>query len=402
MPWTQASATDMRTLFLAQHQLQLFSFAELCRRFGISRKTGYKWLARFESGGTEGLHDRSHRTQRCPHETPRFVVRALLKLRRRHPRWGAKKLLQILQTRYPDWPLPARSTAHDLLCRHGLVTRKRRRPHYAHPGRTSVSAEQPNALWTADFKGQFKLRNGHYCFPLTIADSYSRFFLRCQALPSTNEFTARHIFERVFREYGLPEGIRTDNGVPFATYSLGRLSRLSVWWIRLGIQPVLIQPGKPQQNGAHERMHRTLKDETTRPPERTLRSQQRRFNRFTTTYNYERPHESLDLQTPASLYVPSPRPFPSHLPPIEYPAHFEVRKVSASGGIRWKNACINVSTVLVRHDIGLEEIDDGLCAVYFAHLQLGLLDERTGKITDMDGHQNRKPHQNRQTTNAQL
>jgi transposase InsO family protein len=388
----------MRTRFIADHQVQRFSsFAELCRRYSISRKTGYKWLNRFEADGPQGLHDRSHCVLSCPHATPRRVLRALIKLRKRYPSWGAKKLLARLETLHPDWELPARSTAHDLLRQHGLVKRRRRRPQHAHPGRPVTAADQPNAIWTADFKGQFRTLDGVYCFPLTIIDHFSRFVLACVALLSTNQFMAQRVFEKIFREFGLPWRIRTDNGVPFATFSLGRLSHLSVWWIRLGILLELIEPGKPQQNGAHERFHRTLKADTTRPPERNRRAQQRRFNAFRDTFNTERPHEALDMQTPASLYHPSPRPFPNRLPPLEYPAHFEIRRVSSSGGIRWKNRFLNISTVLVHQDIGLEEIDDGLWTVYYAHQELGRLDERTGKITDLEGHENRMPHQNRNT-----
>lgn len=385
---------DMRTRFIGDYLRQSFSFAELCRRYRISRKTGYKWVARYKREGPAGLAERSHRTHRCPHKTAAPVAKSLLELRHRHPTWGAKKLLAVLRRRHPDWTLPARSTAHDLLKRHGLIPRRRRRPRRSHPGRPTTPFDQPNAVWTADFKGQFRLRNGRYCFPLTVADGFSRFLLGCEALYSTREAPTRATFECLFREFGLPQRIRTDNGVPFATYALGRLSRLSAWWIRLGIQPELIEPARPQQNGAHERLHRTLKTETTRPPERSLKAQQRRFDAFRSIYNDERPHEAIDLQPPAFLYQPSARTFPDRLPPLEYPPHYEVRLVSTNGGIRWRKRWLNISTVLGEQHIGLEEIDDGLWTVYYSTIELGRLDERTFKITDTMGRPNRKRTRN--------
>lgn len=386
----------MRTRFVADALNGRFkSHAELCRHYSISRKTGYKWLDRYKEQKWPGLLDRSHRTLNCPHQTDERIVDALLDLRRKHPTWGAKKLLTVLERHHSSWELPARSTAHDLLRRHGLIKRKRRRRRFGHPGSTLISADNPNAVWTADFKGQFKMMNGVYCYPLTIMDSFSRFVLRCHGLYSTCESDARRIFRRAFQEYGLPERIRTDNGTPFASYSLARLSRLAVWWIRLGIRRELIEPGKPQQNGAHERMHRTLKAETTRPPEHSLRPQQRRFDAFCDTYNFERPHEALDQNVPAALYEASPRPYPSRLPAVYYPAHFEVRKVASNGGIRWKNRFLNITTVLMDQYIGLEEIDDGLWTVYYSTIELGRLNERTYRITDLDGEEYRKPHQSR-------
>ena len=396
MPWTQLSAVDMRTRFIADALNGRYkSHTELCRRYNISRKTGYKWLQRYEEQKWPGLLDRSHRPKACPHETPDEVLEALLELRRRHPGWGAKKLLAILETRHPGWDLPARSTAHDLLRRHGLVNKKRRRPRFGHPGRSRTTADRPNELWTADFKGHFRMKNGRYCFPLTVVDRHSRFLLGCEALHSTCESDALRIFRRLFEEYGLPERIRTDNGVPFATYSLGRLSRLAVWWIRLGIRRELIDPGKPQQNGAHERMHKTLKAETTRPPESNLRAQQRRFDEFRETFNHERPHEALKQKLPGTLYKPSGRTLPDHLPPLEYPGHFEVRKVSGNGGIRWRNRYLGITTVLINEYVGFEEVDDGLWTVYYSTTELGRFDERNFKLTDMNGDDCRRPNQSR-------
>ena len=273
----------------------------------------------------------------------------------------------------------------DLLDRAGLITTPTRRPVPAHPGHPLIPITAPNGTWTADFKGQFKTRNGVYCYPLTIVDGYSRYLLACHGLLSTAIAGARPIFLRLFQEYGLPGIIRTDNGVPFATTALGRLSTLSVWWIRLGILPELIAPASPQQNGRHERMHRTLKAEATRPPSGTLRAQQGRFNRFRQEYNHDRPHEALDQETPAAHYLPSPRELPRRLPPLEYPGHFEVRLVSRNSGIRWKKRWVCVTHTLAGEYVGLEEVGDGLWDVYFGPLKLGRMDERRQQIEDHKG-----------------
>jgi hypothetical protein len=240
--------------------------------------------------------------------------------------------------------------------------------------------DAPNAVWTADFKGQFKTGDGQYCYPLTVVDGYSRYLLACHALPGTLLAPTRVTFERLFREYGLPERIRTDNGVPFATCALGRLSQLSAWWIRLGITPELIEPAHPEQNGRHERFHKTLKADATRPPAATRAAQQRRFTRFRQEYNTERPHEALGQHPPGALYTPSARPYPHRLPPLVYPAHYEVRLVSANGGVRWRSGWVNCSHVLAGEYIGLAEVADGIWATYFGPMLLGRFHERTGTI----------------------
>lgn len=385
MPWREMLLMDQRVQFIADYQRDVFDVADLARRYGISRKTAYKWIDRYAAGGPAGLVDRSRRPVHSPQATPGRVVAALLDVRRHHPSWGAKKLLKVVSTREPTWTLPARSTVCDLLDRAGLITVPRRRPVPAHPGRSLIPMTAPNGTWTADFKGQFKTRNGVYCYPLTIVDGYSRYLLACHGLLSTAIAGARPIFLRLFQEYGLPGIIRTDNGVPFATTALGRLSTLSVWWIRLGILPELIAPASPQQNGRHERMHRTLKAEATRPPSGTLRAQQIRFNRFRQEYNHDRPHEALEQETPAEHYLPSPRELPRHLPPLEYPGHFEVRLVSRNSGIRWKKQCVCVTHTLAGEYVGLEEVGDGLWDVYFGPLKLGRMDERRQQIEDHKG-----------------
>jgi transposase InsO family protein len=272
-----------------------------------------------------------------------------------------------------------------ILQRHGLVRRKTRRRVIGHPGKPASLILGPNHIWCADFKGQFRMGNGRYCYPLTVTDSHSRFLLGCHGLNSTAVDLAKPIFSRLFHEYGLPQFIRTDNGVPFATNTLARLSKLSAWWVRLGVMPQLIEPGKPQQNGRHERMHRTLKAETTRPPAHAMGSQQVKFDRFRTEFNHERPHEALDQNTPSTAYRPSPRPMPSKLPPLEYPDRFEVRYVSANGGIRWNKQWVNVSSTCIGEYVGLEEIDEGVWNVYFGALRLGRLDERNMRIEDAYG-----------------
>jgi transposase InsO family protein len=376
---------NQRRRFIADYLAERFAMTELCARYDISRKTGYKWLERFEALGPPGLADRSRRPHHCPHATPPHVVAALIELRRHHPTWGPKKLLARLARCHPGWPWPAPSTAHDLLTQHGLVrcrSRRRRRPH---PGRPQTPMTAPNTIWTADFKGQFRTRDGQYCFPLTVVDGFSRYLLACQTLQGTTHAATKRVFRRLFQEYGLPQRIRTDNGVPFATSALGRLSRLAVWWIRLGILPELIEPSHPEQNGRHERMHRTLKAETTRPPAATHRRQQQRFSQFRREYNEVRPHEALQQRPPSALYQPSPRPYPERLPPLEYPGHFEVRRVSRNGGIRWHKRWVNVSHVLGEQHVGLEEIDDSLWTVYFGPLTLGRFHERTLRIEDATG-----------------
>jgi putative transposase len=390
MPWSHTSPMDQKTQFIADYLRDRLSMTELCALYSVSRKTGYKWVDRYLTHGPQGLEERSRRPSTSPRHTPDYVVAAILEARQRHPSWGAKKLVSILHTRHPRWPWPARSTVCDILSRHGLVPKKRKRRSIGHPGKPISHIGAPNDVWSADFKGHFKTGDGRYCYPLTITDGYSRFLLSCQALSSTSVAEAKPVFTRVFKEFGLPQRIRTDNGVPFATNTLGRLSQLSAWWVRLGILPEFIEPGKPQQNGRHERMHRTLKAETTRPPGATLRAQQRKFNHFREEFNHERPHEALDMRTPAACYEPSPRKMPHKLPPLEYPDRFEVRYVSANGGIRWHHHWVNVSHVCVGAYVGLEEIDDGVWNIYFGPLKLGRFLERHMRIEDAYGRLKRR------------
>ena len=385
MPWSETSPMDQRTQFIADYLRGVFAVSELCAHYGVSRKTGYKWIDRYLRQGPAGLDERSRRPWHSPNTTAPEIVEAFLDVRRRHPSWGGKKILAIVHKRHPRWELPGRSTVCEILKRHGMVAKRRTRRKIGHPGKPTSSILAPNDVWSADFKGQFKTGNGIYCYPLTVADGFSRYLLGCQGLYTTAVAEAKPVFARLFREFGLPRRIRTDNGVPFATNTLARLSSLSAWWVRLGILPELIEPGKPQQNGRHERMHKTLKAEATKPPAGNLAAQQRKFNRFREEFNHVRPHEALDQQVPASVYRSSPREMPAKLPALEYPDRFEVRYVSNNGGIRWNSSWVNVSIVCAGEYVGLEEIDDGIWEVYFGALKLGRLHERYMRIEDEYG-----------------
>lgn len=380
MPWTYTHPMLERAAFIDAHQRGLYSTAELARRFGISRKTAYKWLARYREGGPEALADRSHAVQAHPHQTPPEIEALLIEARRRHPSWGARKLLLYLQRRHPDMQLPAASTVGVILKRHGLVEPRRRQRKTVHPGSTPLQTSAPGQVWCADFKGQFKTLDGLYCYPLTVTDAHSRYLLLCHGLLSTAQEGVFPCFEHLFREHGLPRAIRTDNGNPFATRALCGLSKLNVWWIKLGIDHQRIEVGRPDQNGRHERMHRTLKAETTRPPERNLKAQQVRFDAFQREFNQERPHEALGGTVPASCYRSSPRPMPMKLPEPEYPAYYEKRWVSKCGTFRFKHRQLFLSQALPQEWIGLEEVDDGIWSVYFYDRLLARLDERDYKL----------------------
>jgi putative transposase len=376
MPWRETAPMKERMRFVTDWERDLYSMAELCERYGVSRKTGYKWIERYEHAGPEGLRERSRAPHHCPHRISPDVAAAICATRRQHPSWGPEKLLHWLKRRHPAMDLPAPSTAGDLLARRGLVKKRRRRRHYTHPGLVPPTTRQPNDLWTADFKGHFRTRDGIYCYPLTVADQHTRYLLGCHGLLSTKGQGVRPVFDRLFREYGLPRAIRTDNGVPFATTGIHGLSQLNVWWIRLGIQHQRILPASPQQNGAHERMHRTLKAATARPPQAHLSAQQRAFNRFRVLYNDERPHQFLGGRTPGSLYQSSPRPYTGGLPPIEYPGHYIPKRVTNAGTIRFKKRLLFIANSLKQHVLGLEEVDDGVWSIYFCHVLLARVDER--------------------------
>jgi transposase InsO family protein len=390
MPWKEDLPMDQKTQFISEYLRDSLSFTELCLRYHISRKTGYKWIARYQAEGPAGLADRSRRPHSSPDQTPDAVRLAIIDARRRHPSWGAKKLLKLLERKESQTVWPSRWTVCAILKREGLVRQKTRRRKVGHPGKPTSIVTAPNALWCVDFKGQFKTRDGRYCYPLTVTDSYSRYLLGCQGLLSTETQGAKEVFTRLFKKYGLPKAIKSDNGTPFASTALGRLSRLSVWWIQLGIRPELIEPGKPQQNGQHERMHRTLKAETTRPPAANLAKQQRLFNGFMREYNEVRPHEGIKLETPASLYEASRLVLPKEVPPLVYPAHFETRLVSKNSGMRWNSQWVAVSQTCAGLHVGLEQVDHGIWDVYLGPVKLGRLLEESLRIEDHLGRLKRK------------
>jgi transposase InsO family protein len=382
MPWRGVTVSEQRQRFIEDYQLNYYSVTDLAERFGISRTTAYKWINRFKKHGQAGFHEHSRRPHSCPWQTDEANVEELVALRKLHPRWGPKKLLDLMDRRVSDRRLPAISTAAQILSREGLI-KPRRRYRRAHPGCPKTLPEAPNDIWGADYKGQFRLKNGNYCFPLTVSDLSSRYLLGCDAHPAISLEKSFAHFKGLFETYGLPSRIRTDNGVPFASNALARLSQLSVWFIKLGIYPELIEPGKPQQNGVHERMHRTLKQEATIPPAASLRAQQRKFDRFREEFNQERPHEALAMKRPGEVYQPSPRTMPQRISPYDYPSHYLVRRVSRAGTIRVFHNQIFVSNTLQEDYVGLEEVDDGVYDLFYCFYLIGRYELKTNKIHDI-------------------
>jgi putative transposase len=381
MPWSETNRMEERARFVLDALQGHFTMTELCYRYGVSRKTGYKWIARYHGEGAQGCNDRLRSPRNHPNKTRALIVKQVIQARRKHPGWGPRTLHGYLIERHPDvaWPCP--STIGAILKRHGLVKKRRRRtPRMVwRPPRTRP--DRPNRVWTADFKGQFRLGNGTLCYPLTVADAFSRYLLVGRALRSTAVKPARRVFEEAFREYGLPEIMHTDNGVPFCSPNTPlALSTLSVWFLKLGIGLERSRPGKPQDNGSHERMHRTLKEEVAHPPRYSFVTQQRALDRFRRCYNEERPHHALNLQTPARHYAPSPRPYPDELPDVEYPAHFEVRWVSKIGVVNWKRKRIFVSTALAHEPLGFEHVAEDLWSVFFGTMLLGRLKESEARL----------------------
>jgi putative transposase len=370
-----------RVKFVAAYLTNDGSFSELCERFEISRKTGYKWVERYSAGGVANLIDRSRAPACHAHRVSDEVVNAVVALRRKHPRWGPLKLLVVLQRQEPSLQLPAASTVGEIIRRHGLVGYRRRRHRSSPYAEALRSYASPNAIWCADFKGHFPV-SGKRCHPLTISDGFSRFLIRCHALKRPMSEPSRRVFESAFLEYGLPDIIRTDNGAPFSTLAPGGLSRLAVWWLRLGIRHERIKPGRPDQNGRHERMHRTLKAETAKPPRSSFPAQQRAFDDFMHEYNYVRPHEALEQATPASVYTLSPRALPKNLPEPEYPSYFRTERVYPNGVISLAGTQWYISHCLSNEMIGLEEVEDGRWKVYFADVELGTLDAQRAKERD--------------------
>jgi transposase InsO family protein len=347
---------------------------DLCREYGIARKTGHKLANRYASLGALGLEEQSRAPKHTPHKTRPEIVELVEKEKRAHPTWGPRKLKAILEQRLGH-PMPAASTLGEILERAGLVEKRHRRPWQAPSPTTLRTARAPNDLWCIDYKGQFRLGDQSYCYPLTVTDQYSRYLLGCEGMSAISDERAREACERIFERYGLPEAIRSDNGPPFASTGLAGLTKLSVYWLRLGIALERIRPAHPEENGRHERMHRTLKRETTRPAHANLLQQQERFDAFVEEYNRERPHQALGMKRPGEVYTSSARPYPARLPELRYPTHDDVLDVSRHGYIRLpQRVHVYISAALAYQQIGLRELDDGRWLLSFATIDLGHID----------------------------
>lgn len=373
MPWSNTCPMSERKKFIEEWLQKEWSMTDLCAAYGISRKTGYKWCERFKIGGFAALEDDSRAPDLHPNATPAAVVERIVEFRHRHPFWGPRKIRERLARLHPDVQWPANSTIGDLLKAHGLVMRRRvrrRTPIYEGP---FIDQLRPNDVWAMDFKGWFRTADGSRIDPFTVSDWASRYLIRCRAVTSTDGETVKGQLTIAFREYGLPRAIRSDNGAPFATVGLGGLSALSVWLIRLGITPERIRPAHPEENGVHERMHRTLKQQTANPPKENPEAQNEAFDRFIPEFNDERPHEALDMKTPSDVYTPSMRPFPKKLPEIEYPAGSVTRLVSDNGTIRFQDKRIYLTNALIFEHVRLEETGTGW-NVWYGPILLGQLD----------------------------
>src|SRR5271155_4625575 len=388
MPWRVMDVLDERTRFVLEYDGGSFTMAELCRIYGIARKTGYVWVERYEGEGLAGLKDRRYGAGNHPNQTASGIEEQVLQLKQVHPSWGAKKLRAYLLAKKKGVKWPVVSTFGEILRREGLSTPQRKRlrtPLYTKP---FEKVDQANRVWCADFKGWFRTEDGTRIDPLTITDAHSRYLLRCQAVEKTDTERVQAIFAAAFGEYGLPEAIRSDNGAPFAARAVNGVSRLSLWWMKLGIRPERIQAGHPEQNGRHERMHRTLKQETASPPAATARAQQRSFDRFRREYNEERPHEALAMETPSAIYRPSAREYPARVPEPEYGSAFQVRRVAEHGQFRWKCGKVFLSDTLAGEPIGLLPIDERFYAVYFAAFPIARFDSHqlaTGSLAQRNG-----------------
>ena len=382
MPWKDSRVVDERMRFIvAVEEDPRGNLSELCRRFGINRSQGYKWLGRYEKGGPAALEDKKPIALTCPHRTSEEVVDRIIALRKVQPKEGPKKLrARLLSQGMPAEDVPAASTIGDILNRYGLILPRRRRlrvPSHASP---LEPCSEPNELWCVDFKGHFACGDGRRCYPLTITDAASRYLIKCEGLDEPKHAPTQRHFELAFREFGLPDRIRSDNGAPFATNTFGGLSRLSVWWIQLGITPERIEPGKPQQNGRHERFHRTLKEHVAQPPAASLVEQQRAFDRFRADYNEDRPHEALGQTPPAAHYEPSRRTMPERPRAPEYGPGFEVRRVKENGSFSWKGTHLRLHPMLASQPVALREIADDEWELHYGPLLIGYVLLRSGKV----------------------
>jgi transposase InsO family protein len=386
MPWKDVSVMDQKREFINLYISGAYSLSELCRAFNISRPTARKYANRFKEMGDPGLNAQSRAPHHIPLKTEPEIERAICEYRRQKPTYGIEKILRILKNKYSEDRLPALSTGNLILKRNGLIIPKKRfrRVEPVHP---IFDPSSPNEVWSGDFKGKFKMGNGVYCSPLTLADSFSRLIFTAKGMHEATYEGCRKEYEEVFREYGMPWQLHTDNGPPFGCVaSLCRLTRLAVWLIELGIEPVYSDPGHPEQNGRHERMHRDLKAEATRPPGYNLQAQQRKLNAFRIEYNEVRPHSALNLETPSKIHVRSERNFPEKIEVWEYPKEMKIRRVCRNGAIRWGHShWVGVSTTLMEKNIGLEELGDGIWGVYFRQKRLGYFNEKYLRIHDQEG-----------------
>jgi putative transposase len=386
MPWKERGVMEERFRFIEDWRSEDWSMAELCRHYEVTRATGYKWLGRYEKDGLDGLRDQSRAPQRHPNELSSEIEDLVIGIRAKHPSWGAPKIRARIAAdhvtlKLPALKLPAESTIGAILKRNGLtVARRGRRPRSRPSTEPLVHARAANEVWSADFKGCFHTGDGVRIDPLTITDNYSRYLFRCQSVKAADTAHSKPVFEAVFREFGLPRRIRTDNGAPFGSNGETGLTALSAWWIQLGIVPERIQAGKPQQNGRHERMHRTLKQETAAPPAANRRRQQERFDRFRKEYNELRPHQGLGQKTPASFYAPSPRRYPARLREAEYPSAWKVRRISQGGQMRWNAGYVFVSHAMGGDAVGLEPLDEGIWRVWFHAYEAGIFEESTLRL----------------------
>jgi putative transposase len=376
MPWKETCPMEQRVEMIGDWLKNESSITELSKMYGVSRVTIYKWLNRFKAEGPAGFQEHSRAPRQHPNAVPSEMVQMLISARLSHPGWGPKKIRSFLRERYHDEECPALSTMSMIFKREGLVKPRRIRHTVGAYTQPFLDCDAPNKVWSADFKGQFRTKDGKLCYPLTITDNCSRFVLLCRGLERPTHDQVRPWFESTFRRYGLPEAIRTDNGSPFASVGLSGLSRLSAWFIKLGIRPERIAKAHPEQNGRHERMHRTLKEATATPPHANLTEQQKAFNDFVEEYNFDRPHEALEMKRPGAVYEFSKRAFTSRIAPMKYDSEIIVRPVRNSGEICWKGKRIYISQALSGEQIGFRRVEDEQnWEIFFGFQKLGTLDD---------------------------